>query len=222
MNTQKAFEDVRFEIARALRDSGRGEHDALLIAVSKTMPAEVITPALEADQRLFGENYVQETTAKWPALKAAYEGVELHLIGPLQSNKVKEALAIFDVIHTLDRPSLAQALAKEVQRKGTCPRLFMQVNTGEEPQKGGVLPHDFEAFYNDCINIYQLPIEGLMCIPPFEKPPSAHFALLNKMSKDKGLKGLSMGMSSDFEQAIMLGATHVRVGTRLFGQRNSL
>jgi PLP dependent protein len=222
MDTRKALEDVRFEITRALRDSGRNQKDTSLIAVSKTMPAELIIPALDVNQRIFGENYVQETTLKWPALKAVYEGVELHLIGPLQSNKVKEAIAIFDVIHTLDRPSLAQALAKEVQKRGACPRIFIQVNTGEEPQKGGVLPLDFEMFYKNCLHLYNLPIEGLMSIPPFEQPPSAHFALLSKMAKDYGLKSLSMGMSSDFEQAIMLGSTHVRVGTRLFGQRHPL
>jgi PLP dependent protein len=218
-SVEQALHEVRFEIARALHDASRAEDDACLIAVSKTIAGEGIAPALEANQRVFGENYVQEAQAKWLPLKEQYEGVELHLIGPLQSNKVREALEVFDVIQTLDRLSLAQALAKAVQKRGKCPRLLIQVNTGEEPQKGGVLPHAFPDFLQQCQNVYDLPIEGLMCIPPVDQPPSAHFAFLRKLANECGLKVLSMGMSADFEQAIMLGATHVRVGTRIFGQR---
>jgi pyridoxal phosphate enzyme (YggS family) len=183
------------------------------------VPAEGILPALEAGQRLFGENYVQESAAKWPALRERYPDIELHFIGPLQSNKAREAVRLFDVIHTLDRPSLAAALAKEIQREGRSPRLLVQVNTGEEPQKGGVLPTEADAFLSACRDTYGLTIQGLMCIPPAEDLPSPHFALLNRIAARNGLATLSMGMSADFEAAIQLGATHVRVGTAIFGAR---
>jgi pyridoxal phosphate enzyme (YggS family) len=210
---------VREAITRAARDCDRDPGEVTLVAVSKTFPAEAIERALAAGQRIFGENYVQETKAKWPALRERYPDAEVHLIGPLQSNKVKEAVALFDAIHSLDRPSLAEALAKEIERSGRRPRLLVQVNTGEEPQKGGVLPVEADAFIATCRDRYGLTIEGLMCIPPADEPPSPHLALLNKIAAPNGLKILSMGMSADFEAAIQLGATHVRVGSAIFGSR---
>jgi pyridoxal phosphate enzyme (YggS family) len=174
---------------------------------------------LAAGQRVFGENYVQEAKGKWPALRERYPDAELHLIGPLQSNKAREAVALFDAIHTLDRPSLAEALAKEIARAGRTPRLLVQVNTGEEPQKGGVAPGEVDGFLQACRERYGLTIAGLMCIPPAEDPPSPHFALLATLAKRHGLGQLSMGMSADFEAAIQLGATHVRVGSAIFGSR---
>jgi hypothetical protein len=210
---------VREEIARAARDFGRDPASITLVAVSKTFPAEAIEPVLAAGQRVFGENYVQEAAGKWPALRERYPGVELHMIGPLQSNKAREAVALFDAIHTLDRESLAVALAKEIARAGRAPRLLVQVNTGEEPQKGGVLPAEADAFVAACRERHGLAVEGLMCIPPADDPPSPHFALLAKIAKRNGLKLLSMGMSADFEAAIQLGATHVRVGSAIFGAR---
>jgi hypothetical protein len=211
---------VREAVARAARDSGRDPADVTLMAVSKTFPAEAIEPVLAAGHRIFGENYVQEAKAKWPALRERYPGVELHLIGPLQSNKAKEAVALFDAIHSLDRPSLAEALAKEIARQDRRPRLLVQVNTGEEPQKGGVLPRETDAFLEACRERWGLTIEGLMAIPPAEDPPSPHFALLATIAKRHGLPLLSMGMSADFEAAIQLGATHVRVGSAIFGGRS--
>src|SRR5215217_3550134 len=213
------LESVRAEIVRAARDFGRDPASITLVAVSKTFPAEAIEPVLAAGQRAFGENYVQEAKAKWPALRERFEAVELHLIGPLQSNKAREAVALFDVIHTLDRPSLAAALAKEIAKAGRGPRLLVQVNTGEEPQKGGVMPGDADGFVAACRERHGLSIEGLMCIPPADEPPSPHFALLAKIAKRNGLGLLSMGMSADFEAAIQLGATHVRVGSAIFGSR---
>lgn len=213
--------EVRAAIARAAKDNERDPKSVTLVAVSKTFPAEAIVPVLEAGQRVFGENYVQESQAKWPALRERFPGTELHLIGPLQSNKAREALALFDVIHTLDRESLAKALRKEIDRAGRAPRLLVQVNTGEEPQKGGVAPAALEAFLASCRETYGLSIDGLMCIPPADEPPSAHFALLAKLAKLNGLPLLSMGMSSDFEAAIQLGATHVRVGSAIFGSRQA-
>jgi PLP dependent protein len=210
---------VREAIVRAARDSERDPSSITLVAVSKTFPAEAIEPVLAAGQRVFGENYVQEAKAKWPALRERYPDAEIHLIGPLQSNKAREAIQLFDVIHSLDRPSLAEALAKEIAKVDRAPRLLVQVNTGEEPQKGGVLPADVDAFIRSCREEHGLAIEGLMCIPPAEDPPSPHFALLNKMAKRNGLPLLSMGMSADFEAAIQLGATHVRVGSAIFGNR---
>lgn len=211
--------DVLAAIRRAEADYGREPGSVKLVAVSKTVAAEGILPALEAGQRLFGENYVQESAGKWPALRERYPEVELHLIGPLQSNKAREAVALFDVIHSVDRPSLAAALAKEIARAGRSPRLLIQVNTGEEPQKGGVLPAEADAFIATCRDSYGLTIDGLMCIPPAEDLPSPHFGLLARMAERNGLSVLSMGMSADFDAAIQLGATHVRVGTAIFGAR---
>ncbi len=213
------YAETRDLVARAARDAGRAPESVALIAVSKLFPAEAVAPVLAAGHRAFGENYVQEAKAKWPALRERHPGVELHLIGPLQSNKAREALALFDVVQTLDRESLAKELAKEIQRAGRSPKLLIQVNTGEEPQKGGVAPDDLAAFEKICRANYSLAIAGLMCIPPAEQPPSPHFALLAKMAAGLGLPLLSMGMSADFEQAIMLGASHVRVGTAIFGAR---
>ncbi len=215
----EGLKQVQESISRAASDYGRDPSSITLVAVSKTFPSEAIEPVLAAGQRVFGENYVQETKAKWPALREHYPDVELHMIGPLQSNKAKEAVELFDVIHTLDRPSLAEALAKEMTKQGRKPRLLVQVNTGEEPQKGGVIPTEVDAFIEACRTQYGLEIEGLMCIPPAEDPPSPHFALLNIIAKRHGLKTLSMGMSADFDAAIQLGATHVRVGSAIFGAR---
>jgi pyridoxal phosphate enzyme (YggS family) len=210
---------VREAIVRAARDNGRDPSSVTLVAVSKTVAAEAIEPVLSAGQRVFGENYVQETRAKWPALRRSYPDAELHLIGPLQSNKARDAVELFDVIQSLDRPSLAEALAKEMARTGRKPRLLVQVNTGEEPQKGGVLPGEADGFLEACRTRYGLTVEGLMCIPPAEDPPSPHFALLNAIAARHGLPMLSMGMSADFEAAIQLGATHVRIGSAIFGER---
>jgi pyridoxal phosphate enzyme (YggS family) len=210
---------VQEAIRRAASDYDRDPSAITLVAVSKTFPVEAIEPVLAAGQRVFGENYVQEAKAKWPRLRERFPDVELHMIGPLQSNKAKEAVELFDVIHTLDRPSLAEALAKEIAKQGRAPRLLVQVNTGEEPQKGGVPPAEVDAFLESCRSKYGLTIEGLMCIPPAEDPPSPHFALLNTIAKKHGLTMLSMGMSADFDAAIQLGATHVRVGSAIFGNR---
>jgi pyridoxal phosphate enzyme (YggS family) len=207
------------DIRRAERAAGRPEGETTLIAVSKTFGADEIAPALDAGQRVFGENRVQEANAKWPALRDRYPGVELHLIGPLQSNKAAEAVALFDVIHTVDRPKIARALAAEIAAQGKSPRLFVQVNTGEEPQKAGVAPQDADAFLAACRDEHGLTIEGLMCIPPADEAPAPHFALLEKIARRNGLKGLSMGMSADFGDAIAFGATHVRVGSAIFGAR---
>ena len=210
---------VRDEIARAEADHGRQAGSVKLIAVSKTVEAGRIGEALAAGQRLFGENYVQESQGKWPALREAYPDADIHLIGPLQSNKAEDAVALFDAIHSLDRPSLAKALAKAVQKAGRRPRLLCQVNTGREAQKGGIDPDELDAFLAECRTIFDLPVEGLMCIPPAGEPPSPHFAWLAKMAARNGLPVLSMGMSGDFEAAIQLGATHVRIGTAIFGTR---
>ncbi|MDP4025466.1 YggS family pyridoxal phosphate-dependent enzyme [Methylobacterium sp. NEAU 140] len=211
--------EVRAGIAQAARDSARDPATVHLVAVSKTVPAEHILPALEAGQRVFGENYVQESTAKWPALRARFPDVELHLVGPLQSNKAREAVALFDVIHSLDRLSLAAALAKEIARSGRAPKLLIQVNTGEEPQKGGVAPGQLATLLAECRDTHGLAIHGLMCIPPADDPPSAHFALLAQLAHEHNLPILSMGMSADYPAAIQVGATHVRVGTAIFGAR---
>ena len=208
------------DIARMTRDFEREPDSVTLIAVSKTMPAEVILPALEAGQRVFGENYVQEAKAKWPGLRERFPDAQVHMIGPLQSNKAREAVELFDAIHSLDRESLAKELAREIARTGRAPTLFVQVNTGDEPQKGGVSPSEVDAFLELCRVRHGLVIEGLMCIPPADQPPSPHFALLAKIAARHGLRGLSMGMSADFEAAIQLGATHVRVGSAIFGARS--
>jgi len=192
----------------------------VLVAVTKYAPEEAICTVLAAGQRVFGENRVQAAAAKWPALRQDFADVELHLIGPLQTNKVKQAVALFDVIETLDRVKLAEVLAREIAHSGQRPpRLFVQVNTGEEPQKAGVLPAEVDGFVKTCRETYNLPITGLMVIPPVNEEPSLHFALLAKMAARNGLDGLSMGMSSDFERAIALGATHIRVGSAIFGER---
>jgi PLP dependent protein len=190
-----------------------------LVAISKTHGAEVIEPVIAAGQRVFGENRVQEAKAKWPALKAKYPDLELHLVGPLQSNKAKEAVALFDAIHSLDRVSLAEALAKEIAKQGRSPRLFVEVNTGAEPQKVGVLPEETDAFIKTCRATYGLRVDGLMGIPPADEAPAPHFALLAKIAERNELPYLSMGMSADFALAIRFGATHVRVGTAIFGAR---
>jgi pyridoxal phosphate enzyme (YggS family) len=210
---------VNEEIGLAAEAAGRAPEEVKLIAVSKTVPAAIIEEAIEAGQRLFGENRVQEAHGKWPALKALHPDLELHLIGPLQSNKVKEAVALFDVIETLDRPKLARALAEEMESQGKHPRLFVQVNTGEEPQKAGVAPDETVSFIALCRETLNLKIDGLMCIPPFDEEPSLHFALLAKLADELGLGELSMGMSGDFAKAIAFGATYVRVGTAIFGER---
>lgn len=210
---------VRARIAAACAEAGRKPDTVSLIAVSKTVPIERIMPALEAGQRAFGENRVQEMVAKWPRLRARFADLALHLIGPLQTNKVREAMAHADVIHSLDRPKLAEAIAAERDRGGQCPALFVQVNTGEEAQKAGVPPREADAFIEDCRRRLGLPVIGLMCLPPFEEEPAPHFALLREIARRHGLSGLSMGMTADFEIAIAFGATHVRVGTAIFGAR---
>jgi PLP dependent protein len=214
------LEHVRAEIVRACRDAGRDPAEVALVAVSKTLAPEQIEPVIAAGQRAFGENRVQEAKAKWPPLKAKHPGIALHLIGPLQSNKAKEAVALFDAIHSVDRPSLAEALAKEIAKQGRSPLLFVEINTGAEAQKAGVLPLDADAFVVRCRDSYGLTISGLMCIPPLSEAPGPHFALTAKIARRNGLKLLSMGMSADFATAIQLGATHVRVGSAIFGERN--
>jgi pyridoxal phosphate enzyme (YggS family) len=210
---------VRAEIARACRDASRDAAEVTLVAVSKTFGPEAIEPVIAAGQRVFGENRVQEAKAKWPPLLVQHPGIELHLIGPLQSNKAKEAVALFDAIHSVDRASLCEALAKEIAKQGRTPLLFVEINTGAEPQKAGVLPQDADAFLAACRDTYGLEVSGLMCIPPFTEAPGPHFALTAKIAKRNGLKLLSMGMSADYPIAIALGATHVRVGSAIFGER---
>jgi PLP dependent protein len=210
---------VRSEISRACRDANRDPASVTLIAVSKTFGAEAIEPVIAAGQRIFGENRVQEAKAKWPPLQSRHTGIELHLIGPLQSNKAKEAVALFDAIHSVDRVSLCEALAKEIGKQGRQPVLFVELNTGNEPQKAGVLPQDADGFLVACRDKYGLAISGLMCIPPLADAPGPHFALTAKIAGRNGLKLLSMGMSADFATAIALGATHVRIGSAIFGER---
>ncbi len=210
---------VKDRIVAAARAVGRDAAGITLVAVSKIHDAAAISSAIAAGQRVFGENRVQEAQTKYPALKAAHPDLVLHLIGPLQTNKVKEAVALFDAIETLDRPKLADALAREMERTGRRPRCLIQVNTGEEPQKAGVLPNAADAFIEECRERWHLPVAGLMCIPPADQEPSPHFALLREMARRHGLAELSMGMSADYEIAIRLGATHVRVGTAIFGAR---
>ena len=210
---------VSDRIASAEREAKRQAGSVTLVAVSKTFDAEAIRPAIEAGQRVFGENRVQEALAKWPDLKAEFPDIDLHLIGPLQSNKAKEAVALFDAIHSVDRASLCEALAKEIGKQDRQPTLFVQINTGAEPQKAGVLPQDADGFLATCRDTYGLTISGLMCIPPVEDAPGPHFALTAKIGKRNGLMLLSMGMSADFADAIALGATHVRVGSAIFGER---
>src|SRR4051812_37955930 len=215
----EALARVRVEIAAACVQARRDAASVTLIAVSKTHDAETIEPVIAAGQRVFGENRVQEAKAKWPALRAAHPDLELHLIGPLQSNKAKDAVALFDAVHSVDRPSIAEALAREIGRQDRRPLLFVEINTGAEAQKAGVLPEDADAFIRTCRETHGLEIAGLMCIPPFEEAPAPHFALTAKIAARNGLKFLSMGMSADFATAIAFGATHVRVGTAIFGAR---
>jgi PLP dependent protein len=211
-----AYSDVVARIARAAQAAGRDPAEVTLVAVSKQQPWEAIEPVLAAGQRVFGENRVQEAMARW---ENRADGLTLHLIGPLQSNKAKEAVAFFDVIESLDREKLARVLVEEIQRQGRSPRLYVQVNTGEEDQKAGVLPADADAFIGSCRATYGLNLEGLMCIPPADEPAGPHFALLKKIAERNGLAKLSMGMSGDFETAIRFGATSVRVGSAVFGAR---
>jgi pyridoxal phosphate enzyme (YggS family) len=210
---------VRHDIARACADAGRDPRSVTLIAVSKTFGADAIEPVIAAGQQVFGENRVQEAKSKWPALRDRHPGIELHLIGPLQSNKAREAVALFDAIHSLDRPSLAEALAKEIARQGRSPLLFVEVNTGGEAQKSGVLPGEADAFIKACRETHGLKVAGLMCLPPADEPPAPHFALTAKIARRNEMNLLSMGMTADFSVAIAMGATHVRVGTAIFGGR---
>ncbi|MGE3228454.1 MAG: YggS family pyridoxal phosphate-dependent enzyme [Hyphomicrobium sp.] len=213
-----ALAEVKARIAAAAAEAGRNPASVHLIAVSKTFGREAILPVLEAGHRLFGENRVQEAKAKWPELRSLYPDLALHLIGPLQSNKTREAVELFDAIHTVDRPKIARAIAEEQQRQGKALKLFIEVNTGEEPQKAGIPPKETAAFLADCRGL-GLAIAGLMCIPPVEEEPAIHFAFLAKLAGDLGLPELSMGMSSDYETAVAFGATSVRVGSAIFGAR---
>lgn len=219
MTIAQSLSEIRSRIAAAEKEAGRKAGSVALVAVTKTFGPDAVEAAIGAGQHVFGENRVQEAEGKFPALKARHPNIELHLIGPLQSNKAAEAVALFDVIHTVDRPKIAGALAKEIQKQGRAPELFIQVNTGAEPQKAGVLPEEADAFIASCRGEYGLTVEGLMCIPPAEENPAPHFALLEKLAKRNGLTALSMGMSSDFESAIQFGATYVRVGSAIFGAR---
>jgi PLP dependent protein len=219
MNSAAALHAVNADIARACGDAGRDPATVTLIAISKTVAANDVAPVIAAGQRVFGENRVQEAKAKWPPLMAQHQGLALHLVGALQSNKAKEAVALFDAIHSLDRERLAAALAKEIAAQGRRPLLFVEINTGAEPQKAGIEPQDADGFVALCCDRYGLEIAGLMCVPPAEQPPAPHFALASQIAKRNGLKYLSMGMSADFRVAIAFGATHVRVGTAIFGSR---
>ena len=212
--------DIKTRIATAEDKAGRPAGATCLIAVSKMQPNDRVAAVLEDGHREFGENRVQEAAGKWPTFREQFDDVTLHLIGPLQTNKARQAMELCQVIHTLDRPKLAKTIARLAQEMGQCPDLFIQVNTGEEPQKAGVLPADLDDFVADCRGL-DLPIQGLMCIPPVEEEPALHFALLAKFAARTGLTGLSMGMSGDFETAIALGATHVRVGSAIFGARQA-
>jgi PLP dependent protein len=214
-----ALSDVLARIEKAREAAIAPAPQTTLIAVTKTHGPERIAPVLAAGHRDFGENRVQEAQGKWPDLKAQYPDIALHLIGPLQTNKVRDAMELFDAIHSLDRPKLAEAILREGERMGRMPILFVQVNTGEEEQKAGVLRREAEAFIAHCRETLKLSVAGLMCVPPAQEPPAPHFALLQKLARETGLALLSMGMSEDFETAIKFGATHVRVGTFIFGQR---
>jgi pyridoxal phosphate enzyme (YggS family) len=216
---REALAAVEYDVFRACNEARRERASVTLIAVSKTFEADAITPVIEAGQRVFGENRVQEAKGKWPALMSAQPDIKLHLIGPLQSNKAKEAVALFDAIHSVDRPSICEALSKEMVLQNRAPELFVQLNTGEEPQKAGIAPSDADAFIARCREGYGLQIAGLMCIPPVYDAPAPHFALTAKIAARNGLTGLSMGMSADFAIAIQFGATHVRIGSAIFGKR---
>lgn len=213
------LQDIQTKIADAETAAGRESGSVTLIAVSKVQPLERVEAVLEQGHRVFGENKVQEAQSKWPDFRERYDDIELHLIGPLQTNKARAAIELSQAIHSVDRPKLAKTLARIAQEIGTCPDIFLQVNTGEEPQKAGVLPAEADDFILDCRGM-DLPVKGLMCIPPVDEEPALHFALLAKIAERNGLKGLSMGMSADFERAIALGATHVRVGSAIFGERD--
>lgn len=217
-NAALGLGEITERLRQAEAEAGRPEGSVKLVAVSKLQPLERIEVILKAGHRVFGENRVQEAAGKWPEFQERFGAVELHLVGPLQSNKARQAMELFQAIHSLDRPRLAQTLARLAQERGACPDLFIQVNTGEEPQKAGVLPCGVDAFVAECQGL-DLPVRGLMCIPPVDEEPSLHFALLAKMAARNGLAGLSMGMSEDFERAVAFGATHVRVGSAIFGER---
>ena len=219
MKRPDGLETVHAQIAQACRDANRNPASVTLVAISKTFAADAIEPVIAAGQRIFGENRVQEARAKWPPLTARHSGLELHLVGSLQSNKAKDAVTLFDAIHSVDRASIAEALAKEIVKQKKQRLLFVEINTGAEPQKAGVLPQDADAFLAACRGRYGLTIAGLMCIPPHDEAPAPHFALTAKIAGRNGLKLLSMGMSADFPTAIAFGATHVRVGTAIFGTR---
>jgi len=219
MNQAAGLAEVRRDIEAACREAGRDPTSVNLVAISKTFGAEAIEPVIEVGQRMFGENRVQEAKAKWPPLLARHSGLALHLVGPLQSNKARDAVALFDTIHSLDRDSLAAALAKEMARQSRRPALFIEINTGAEPQKAGVKPQDADGFIAACSERHGLAIAGLMCIPPFDEAPAPHFALTAQIARRNGLALLSMGMSADFKIAIAFGATHVRVGSAIFGAR---
>ena len=215
-----SLSDIQNRVMKAEADAGRAAESVTLIAVSKVQPDARVRAVLEEGHRSFGENRVQEAAGKWPGFRADFEGIDLHIIGPLQSNKVRQAMELAEAIHTVDRPKLAKTIARLAQEIGRCPDLFIQVNTGEEDQKACVMPHEADGFIAEC-RALDLPIKGLMCIPPVDEAPSLHFALLAKIAARNDLNGLSMGMSGDFEQAIALGATHVRVGSAIFGERVS-
>ncbi|WP_406646494.1 YggS family pyridoxal phosphate-dependent enzyme [Aliisedimentitalea scapharcae] len=215
-----SLEEIKSRVASAEQDSGRPVGAVTLIAVSKVQPNERVAQVLEQGHRIFGENKVQEAAGKWPDFSARFQGLDLHLIGPLQTNKARQAMQLFNAIHSVDRPKLAKTLARLAQEIGACPDLFIQVNTGEEEQKAGVLPNEADGFVAEC-RALDLPVKGLMCIPPVDEESSLHFALLAKIATRNGLDGLSMGMSGDFEKAISLGATHIRVGSAIFGERGS-
>lgn len=222
MGGSTGLQAIMARIRAAEAAAGRAPGSVQLVAVSKVQPLDRITAVLDEGQRLFGENKVQEAESRWPALKTRYAGVSVHLIGPLQTNKARDAVALFDVIQSVDREKLAAALVKEMDRLDRRPACYIQVNTGEEPQKAGILPKDLDAFVAACRDQYRLPLVGLMCIPPVDEEPALHFALLAKMAARNGLAKLSMGMSADYETAVRLGATHVRVGSALFGARPPL
>lgn len=213
------LDDIKARIAKAEAAAGRAAGSTQLIAVSKVQPLERVVAVLDAGHRLFGENKVQEAQGRWADLMTQYDGVSVHLLGPLQTNKAKAAVELFDAIHSLDRAKLARKLADLAQDRGVCPELFVQVNTGEEPQKAGILPGEADGFVAECRGM-DLPLAGMMCIPPVDEEPALHFGLLRKIAERNGLAGLSMGMSADFETAVALGATHVRVGSAIFGERD--
>ena len=215
-----SLSDIQNRITKAEADAGRAAGSVTLIAVSKVQPDARVRAVLDEGHRSFGENRVQEAAGKWPGFREDFDGIDLHIIGPLQSNKVRQAMELAEAIHTVDRPKLAKTIARLAQEMGRCPDLFIQVNTGEEDQKAGVMPREADDFIAEC-RALDLPIKGLMCIPPVDEAPSLHFALLAKIAARNDLSGLSMGMSGDFEQAIALGATHVRVGSAIFGERVS-